>query len=87
MISMSKRNWDKPVKYDIETDERKKKAERVAEFIEDQIGKSGKAAAGRGAIDLAYEHIQELEDEEDKKKEELAKYYRKVDQIAEELKK
>jgi hypothetical protein len=85
--SRKKRNWDKPVKIEIEDEDRKHKAEKVAEFVEDQIGKEGKAAAGRAAFDLAFDKIQELEQEEEDKKEELAKYFRKVDQIADKLKK
>jgi len=82
-----KRNWDKPVRYELDNKERKQRAEEVAEWVENETGKGGKAQAGRNAIDLAHERIERLEAEEEKRKEVLAEHYEKVNRVAEKLKK
>ena len=64
------------------------KAENIQEFMKEETNnrKTGKAETGRLAIILASERLEELNNEEEEKREELAKYYHKVDKIVEELK-
>lgn len=86
---MAEKNWAKGIKIPELNAERQKKAEEINDFLKDlpKYQNSGKAETGRLALDLAHQKIQELQEEEEEKKEDLAKYYRKVDQIAEEMKK
>jgi hypothetical protein len=88
-LEMSEKNWAKGIKIPELNRERQKKAEEINDFLKDlpKTKNSGKAETGRLALDLAYQKIEELQEEEEEKRQDLAKYYRKVDEIAEEMKK
>lgn len=87
-ISMSKKNWAKGIKISELNAERQEKAEELNEFLKEKSNnrKTGKAETGRLALDLAHDRLQELESEKERKKEDLAQYMRKVDEIVERLK-
>lgn len=85
----SRPDWDKGLRIDGENfdQELREKAERVRQWMKEETNnrKTGKAKTGVTAIHLAYEYLENLESEEEEKKEELAKYYHRVDQIVEEI--
>jgi hypothetical protein len=63
------------------------KALEIREFMKEETNnrKRGKAETGRLALILGHKYLKDLEREEEDKKEELAKYYHRVDQIVEEI--
>lgn len=63
------------------------KAERVRQFMKEETNnrKSGKSNTGKMALVLANRYLDDLESERDEKREELAKYLQRVDNIIEEL--
>jgi len=63
------------------------KAERVRQFMKEETNnrKSGKSNTGKMALILANKYLDQLESEEEERRQELAKYYHKIDQIVEEI--
>jgi len=85
---MSSKNWAKGIKVSELNAERQEKAEELNEFLKDESNnrKTGKAETGRLSIDLAYERLQEMKKEREDLEEDLAKHFRKVDEVVERLK-
>lgn len=86
---MSKPDFSKGLRIDGENFDQEliEKAEKIRQFMKEETNnrKTGKAKTGVTAIHLAYEYLEDLESEEEERKEELAKYYHRVDQIVEEI--
>jgi len=64
-----------------------KKAEKIQEFMADETNnrKTGKSNTGKMALILASKYLEDLEAEKENKREDMAKYYRKVDKLVEEI--
>ena len=64
-----------------------KKAEKIQEFMADETNnrKTGKSNTGKMALILASKYLDNLETEKENKRENMAKYYRKVDKLVEEI--
>jgi len=86
---MSKPDFSKGLRIDGENFDQEliEKAEQIRNWMKEETNnrKTGKAKTGVTAIHLAYEYLEDLESKEEEKKEELAKYYHRVDQIVEEI--
>ena len=86
---MSKPDFSKGLRIDGENFDQEliEKAEKIRQWMKEETNnrKTGKAKTGVTSIHLAYEYLEDLESEEEEKKEELAKYYHRVDQIVEEI--
>lgn len=86
---MSKPDFSKGLRIDGENFDQEliEKAEKIRQFMKEETNnrKTGKAKTGVTAIHLAYVYLEDLESEEEERKEELAKYYHRVDQIVEEI--
>ena len=63
------------------------KAERIQEFMAEETNnrKTGKSNTGKMALILASRYLDNLEEEIENKREDMAKYYRKVDKLVEEI--
>jgi hypothetical protein len=88
-MSKNKPDWSKGLRSTGEKMDQDliEKAERVRQFMKEETNnrKSGKSNTGKMALVLANRYLDDLESEEEEKKEELAKYLQKVDHIMEEL--
>jgi hypothetical protein len=88
-MSQNKPDWSKGLRITGEKMDQDliEKAERVRQFMKEETNnrKSGKSNTGKMALVLANRYLDDLESEEEEKKEELAKYLQKVDHIMEEL--
>ena len=88
-MSKNKPDWSKGLRITGEKMDQEliEKAERVRQFMKEETNnrKSGKSNTGKMALLLANRFLDDLESEREEKKEELAKYLQKVDQIMEEL--
>jgi hypothetical protein len=88
-MSKNKPDWSKGLRITGEKMDQDliEKAERVRQFMKEETNnrKSGKSNTGKMALILANRYLENLESEEEEKKEELAKYLQKVDQIMEAL--
>ena len=64
-----------------------RKAEKIQEFMADETNnrKTGKSNTGKMALILASKYLDNLETEKENKRENMAKYYRKVDKLVEEI--
>ena len=86
---MSKPDFSKGLRIDGENFDQEliEKAEKIRKWMKEETNnrKTGKAKTGVTAIHLAYDYLEDLESEEEERKEELAKYYHRVDQIVEEI--
>ena len=86
---MSKPDFSKGLRIDGENFDQEliEKAEKIRQWMKEETNnrKTGKAKTGVTAIHLASEYLEDLEEREEEKKEELAKYYQRVDQIVEEI--
>lgn len=63
------------------------KAEKVRQFMKEETNnrKEGKSNTGKMALILANRYLDNLESEREEKREELAKYLQKIDQLMEEI--